>query len=269
MMPFHQAISLINSKGRMNMKEIWKDVVGYEGLYKVNQWGEIWSEYSHKKLKYSISSDGYKQYNLHKNKKAFIMTAHKAVALAFVPNPNNLPVVNHKDENKLNCFYENLEWCSVSYNNSYNNKAKKAMLPYSKTIYQYDKNGVLINTYHSTKEAVRNIGCNYDVLAACCKKKKLHGKNVRTVKGYIFSYCEMSKEEVIEHFKVTKNNQGRFLKEKSKQVQQLTTDDFVVQSYPSCCDAERETGFSRTQISRAARGYEKGYVCHGYKWRYI
>lgn len=101
------------------------------------------------------------------------------------------------------------------------------------------------------------------------RRKKLHGKNVRTVKGYIFSYYEMSKEEVIECFKISKNNQGRFLKEKSRQVQQLTIDGFIIRSYSSCCDAERETGFSRTQISRAARGYEKGYVCHGYKWRYI
>ena len=74
----------------MQEQEIWKDIPGFEKLYQVNQWGDIYSLYTNKKLKYSISNNGYKQYNLHKNKKAYIMTAHKAVALAFIPNPNNL-----------------------------------------------------------------------------------------------------------------------------------------------------------------------------------
>ena len=94
----------------MHEKEIWKDIPGYEGLYQVNQWGDIYSLYTHKKLKWSLHKDGYKQYNLHKNKKSYIMTAHRSVALAFIPNPDNLPLVNHKDENKLNCYVGNLEW---------------------------------------------------------------------------------------------------------------------------------------------------------------
>lgn len=104
----------------MHEKEIWKDIPGYEGLYQVNQWGDIYSLYTHKKLKWSLHKDGYKQYNLHKNKKSYIMTAHRSVALAFIPNPDNLPLVNHKDENKLNCYVGNLEWCTESYNIKYN-----------------------------------------------------------------------------------------------------------------------------------------------------
>lgn len=56
----------------MHEKEIWKDIPGYEGLYQVNQWGDIYSLYTHKKLKWSLHKDGYKQYNLHKNKKSYI-----------------------------------------------------------------------------------------------------------------------------------------------------------------------------------------------------
>lgn len=251
------------------MEEIWKDVIGYEGLYKVNQWGEIWSEYTHKKLKYSLSNDGYKQYNLYKNKKAFIMMAHKAVAMAFIPNPLCLPVINHKDENKLNCFYENLEWCTHSYNNSYNDKGKKSMRAYCKTVYQYDKNGELVNIFYSVREASCSIKCSSGNMTACCKNQEAHDKTVLTVKGFVFSFAELTKVEVIERFKRSKNNQGIFLKRRSKQVQQLTLDGSFIQSYNCCREAERATGFPSTQISRAARGYKKGHTCHGYKWRYI
>lgn len=77
------------------MDIVWKDIPGYEGLYQVNQWGEVYSLYTGKILKYSFSTDGYKQYNLFKDKKRRLMMAHKAVALAFIPNPENLPMVNH------------------------------------------------------------------------------------------------------------------------------------------------------------------------------
>lgn len=84
----------------MSEQIIWKDIPGYEGLYRVNQFGEIYSLITNKKLKHSVHKDGYFIYNLHKDKKAYLMTEHRAVALCFVPNPNNLPIINHKDENK-------------------------------------------------------------------------------------------------------------------------------------------------------------------------
>lgn len=249
-------------------EEIWKDVVNFEGLYKVNQWGDIWSEYTHKKIKYSISNYGYKQYNLHKDKKAFIVTAHKAVAQAFVPNPLNLPIINHKDENKLNCYYENLEWCTYSYNNSYNNKAKKAMQAHAKTVYQYDKNGELINIFNSVKEAARKTQFSNSQITACCQEYKLNKKNIKTVKGFVFSFIKLTKEEVTEHYKVS-STRSYFLKTKSKQIQQLNLNGDYIQTYNSCRDVERVTGFPASQVSRAARGYEKSHTCRGFKWKYL
>ena len=143
----------------MKEKEIWKDVVGYEGLYKVNQWGDIWSEYTHKKLKWSYHKDGYKIYNLRKDRKAYLMTAHRAVAEAFIPNPDNLPLINHKDENKENCYYKNLEWCTHQYNNTYNGLMQKAMArnieKFGTEFYLYDMDFNFLGKYKGTKKFAR------------------------------------------------------------------------------------------------------------------
>ena len=96
--------------------EEFKDIKSYEGLYKVNRQGEVYSYITNKKIKGSIDSNGYRQMHLSKNGEYKKKSLHRIVAEAFLPNPNNLPEVNHKDGNKLNNSVDNLEWCSSSYN---------------------------------------------------------------------------------------------------------------------------------------------------------
>ena len=121
------------------LNEVWKDISNYEGCYQVSNYGRIKSvkrivksprgvrTVNERILKLSIDKYGYKTLVLHKeghkNDKHF--TVHRIVALHFVNNPNNYPCVNHKDENKINNFYENLEWCTVDYNNKYNQRQEK------------------------------------------------------------------------------------------------------------------------------------------------
>ncbi len=93
-----------------------KDVIGYEGLYKISPNGEIFSEYSKRLLKPYVASDGYLRVNLCKDKKVKITMLHRIVAETFIPNPNNLPVVNHIDGNKANANAKNLEWATFSEN---------------------------------------------------------------------------------------------------------------------------------------------------------
>lgn len=159
----------------------WKDVVGFEGLYKVNNYGEIYSLYTNKKLKPSEHKDGYLIFNLRKNKKAYLMTAHRAVAMAFIENPKNLQLINHKDENKKNNFVSNLEWCDHSYNNSYNEIAKKRAISYSKTVYQYDVELNFVNKYCSVREAARQNGFSSGNIYDGCNYHKIRY-------GYIWSY---------------------------------------------------------------------------------
>lgn len=113
--------------------EQWQDIEGFEGLYQVSSTGQVrsvdrmlsymnhgtWCSRIHrgKLLKQDIDEDGYCRINLRKNSKDFRFGVHRLVAAAFIDNPNDLPVVNHKDGNKQHNCISNLEWCTVEYNN--------------------------------------------------------------------------------------------------------------------------------------------------------
>ena len=111
------------------IKEEWKDIIGYENLYKISNTGKIVRKqftildkdnksrtYSEKELCYSINSSGYKKLTLRKDGVGENEYLHRLLALHFIPNPNNYSEVNHKDGNKLNCNLSNLEWVSKSQN---------------------------------------------------------------------------------------------------------------------------------------------------------
>lgn len=100
-------------------EEIWVDIFGFEGLYKISNYGRVYSLYTNKILSPGLSQ-GYHYVVLSKNKQKFNKQVHRLVAENFIHNPANLPIINHKDENKINNFVNNLEWCTYSYNNTYN-----------------------------------------------------------------------------------------------------------------------------------------------------
>ncbi len=118
-----------------------KPVVGYEGYYEVDQFGRVFSvervisvddngrkyekPVSGKQMKQCLKNNGYKSVSLTKGGVTKAFYVHRLVAEAFIPNPDNLPMVNHKDEDKTNNFLENIEWCTAQYNNTYGNKAKR------------------------------------------------------------------------------------------------------------------------------------------------
>ena len=103
------------------MKEIWKDIIGYEGLYRISDQGRIFSVKSGKIRETFVSNSGYKMIHLYKNGTDRHFTVHRLVANAFLPNHENKPILNHKDEDKHNNCVNNLEWCTSLYNNTYNN----------------------------------------------------------------------------------------------------------------------------------------------------
>jgi len=95
---------------------VWKDVVGFEGYYKVSDKGEIYSVKSNKIRKLSYKKNGYVYIDLYKDGKVKYCRVHRIVADAFIPNPNNYPYVMHIDNNKSNNCAENLKWGTASDN---------------------------------------------------------------------------------------------------------------------------------------------------------
>lgn len=181
--------------------EEWKDIVGYEGLYQVSNKGNVRSlprrNAKNGILKPIITHDGYLTVGLCKNGKGKIYKIHRLVATAFIDNPNNLPCINHINEfDKFDNSVENLEWCTVAYNNNYgtgnarraqsknykeivaksvahrNQKAINEKL--SKAILQFSINGDFIKEWKSGVEVFKELG--YTVYNACLGKvKKTHG----------------------------------------------------------------------------------------------
>lgn len=101
--------------------EIWKDVTGYENLYKVSNTGKVYSKITNKLMIPQLNNSGYYYLDLTKDKCTKRVLLHRLVAFMFVhnPDPNKYPIINHKDENKLNNNANNLEWCDYRYNSNY------------------------------------------------------------------------------------------------------------------------------------------------------
>jgi|SRR6185503_19167196 len=148
------------------MSIIWKWVLGYEGLYEVNNYGEVFSHISNKILSTKPSpTTGYHSVMLFKNKIGKIFTNHRLVAQAFIPNPKDKPCVNHKDNNRENNSVSNLEWCTYSENTLHgysfgNVKAPKAKLSELQIIEIY-KSSIsvlaLCKKYDVTAKSIYNI----------------------------------------------------------------------------------------------------------------
>lgn len=101
------------------MDEIMKPITGYEGLYSITNQGRVWSHSSNRFLSPYRRGRGYLGVKLYKKGKSKQFKVHRLVAEAFLENPDGLPQVNHKDENKHNNCVDNLEWCDAKYNMNY------------------------------------------------------------------------------------------------------------------------------------------------------
>ena len=149
-----------------------------------------------------MSKSGYLSVELFdENGKSKRLLIHRLVAMAYIPNPENLPQVNHIDENPLNNAVSNLEWCTAKYNMNYGNGAKTrhSKIDYttesrkttaringakqSKTVLQYSRNGEFIARYNSAAEASRKMGANHSHILECC-----NGKRYKTVNDFIWKY---------------------------------------------------------------------------------
>lgn len=177
--------------------EIWRDIKGYEGLYQVSNYGRVKSlNYNHTKkegiMKAALDGGGYLHLRLHKNGKRKNFFVHRLVADAFLPNPDNFPIVNHKNEKPSDNRVENLEWCDVKYNNNYgtrNERISKTQIngKKSKPVLQFTLDGTFVREWPSTHEAGRN-GFKQAHVSACCRGNT----RLKTYKGFIWKYKEVA-----------------------------------------------------------------------------
>lgn len=206
------------------MEEIWKDIKNYEGLYQISNLGRVKSLkrvivrnnnrpllVEEKILKqYILKKGNYLRIGLRKNGKRKFYLVHRLVAEAFIPNPNNLPQVNHKDENTSNNCISNLEYCDVLYNNNYATRNKRISEKHkgvlfseehknnlskaltnrsdkSKPVLQIDKNtNEVIAEFPSAAEAGRHLGLIKSHISECCRGK------MKSAYGYKWIYKEES-----------------------------------------------------------------------------
>ena len=169
----------------------WKDIIGYENEYQINQFGEIRTLKDSPKLKkYNVlkpqinKRNGYVYQMLYKNGKEKLLRVHRLVAMAFLPNPNNLPQVNHKDGNKQNNSVDNLEWCEQSYNMKHAFKtglekpSEKQKAAVRKTNEKKRKRVVRTmgdekNEYESATVAARKNNVGISTICRYCNKKRM------------------------------------------------------------------------------------------------
>lgn len=176
---------------------VWKPIPDFED-YIINNYGDIKGKRTGKLL--SPSKLRYSHVTLFKEKRHY-KSVHRLVAETFLPNPDKLPCVNHKDENIYNNFVwinpdgsvnfekSNLEWCSVAYNNAFGTRPDRVSKTQindktkSKPVFQRTLQGVLVATHPSLKEAERQTGINAINIGRCCRGK------VKTAGGYIWEYA--------------------------------------------------------------------------------
>lgn len=227
------------------MKEEWKKIDGFD--YEISNFGNLRRLNSNKLRKLQIDKDGYNTVTIWKDGKSHFKRINRLVAEAFIPNPFNLPVVNHKDENKMNNFVENLEWCTVGYNNTYSK---------SRQIVQLDLDGNLINEYNSIKEAEIETGFASSHIQDCCDVTKTHCK---TYKGFQWMYKE--NYDVNKNYKIENPMPNR-----GRKVAQYNLNGDLIKVYEKLSKISNDKNYN-TNVGKCCRGTLD--TAYGYKWEYV
>ncbi len=180
----------------MAEQEIWRDILGYEGLYQVSNLGRIKSlkrkcktakgfrNVPEKICSSTLDTYGYPIICLHKNGKKKTKTIHRLVGEAFIENPLNLPQINHIDEDKTNNCVNNLEWCNAKYNNTHGTRNERIKKAQQRAVIQLDMNGNFIKTWNGANEIMRVTGMHQSAITRCCNQKRNYAY------GYRWKYKE-------------------------------------------------------------------------------
>ena len=226
--------------------ETWETIEDYP-MYQVSSFGNV-RRVNGGILKQKVGKDGYCRVSLSKEGKVKSILVHRLVAEAFIPNPNDYPIINHKDEVRNNNVVGNLEWCTYSYNLNYGNakekwRAKMLNGRLSKPVCQYDKDGTLICVYPSIKEASRQTRISPSGIASCCLKYHQYTQSG----GYLWKF----------------QDDNIPIKPKPKILQYKG--DVLINIFYSVTEASRSSGISHSTISNCLSKKQK--TSGGYIWK--
>ena len=177
--------------------EIWKPVVGFEGLYEVSNFGRVrnlgyrYGQHASNIIMKQRNNKGYMSITLHKDSKRFQRMVHRLVYEAFVGKiPEWRPKdkgdvkmeINHKDENRSNNRLDNLELITHTKNNNYGTRTQKQAAKLTKSVYQYTMEGELVKFWKGGAPECEKYGFNRSCIWACCNGRLPYHK------GYKWSY---------------------------------------------------------------------------------
>lgn len=218
----------------------WRDCAGYEGIYQVNRNGEVRSCQKGKwhLLSVGVSRHGYRHVSFHKNGKRKNLRCNRLVAEAFIPNPYNLPYVNHKDENPSNDNVENLEWCTCEYNNNYGTLKDRQSKnnPKNRPVCMFDVDGTFIREFYNINDAAKFVDGAHTCILRCCNNK------VFCYKGYIWRYKEDA-DSVMDAVALYKNS-----KTTNRKIEVCLNGE--VKAFNSMSEAARELKISRDTLRK-------------------
>lgn len=257
--------------------EEWRDINGYEGIYKVSSNGRVL--YYRKTRSAGVTTKipsirklkknktGYIEVALFKNGKYKHLLVHRLVAEAFIPNPYNLPCINHKNEIKSDNNVENLEWCTYTYNNQYSNipllTSKRSSVP----VLQLTMDGKEINRFDSIREAGLSTGCSANNISNVCRGV------MSFTHGYKWEYIDEAKKKKSEETRKRLLEKSRKRKEElilqcRRPVVQYNKDGLLLAEYGSITEAADAVGGYTSYISEFCSGKAKTRTCYGYIFKY-
>ena len=258
--------------------EEWKDVVGLEDLYAISNYGRIYSKkrvlcnnvriggtFIKPRLDKRRSCDRLNVHLRDKKGNKVVTSPARLVAKAFIPNPDNLPEVNHKDENPLNNCVENLEWCTHKYNCNYGTRIQRIKDKQNMAILQYTLNGEFIAEYASMHIAAEAINADAGHICDCCLG------NRKWAYGYFWRYKDdtlyaQAKERIEKKIALSKKSRADKFEARALNVVQLDMEGNLVAIHQSSNKAAQSVNGFTSSIINCCNGKM---VSHkGFRWAY-